>query len=62
VNAVGYDLTTMHDFYYSKLLKDPTKFHPRDGNKYVEFVVKHVGCSIPVRNGAADVLIIGWYC
>ncbi|RMZ83475.1 hypothetical protein DV737_g1584, partial [Chaetothyriales sp. CBS 132003] len=26
----------MHDFYYTKLLNDPAKFHPRSGNKTVE--------------------------
>jgi hypothetical protein len=33
----------MHDFYYSRLLNDPTKFRPRDGNKYVEFFENSTG-------------------
>ena len=44
----------MHDFYYSRLLNDPTKFQPRSGNRCVEFVLSEVSSIHQLRQRHTD--------
>ncbi len=50
----------MHDFYYSRLLGDPTKFQPRLGNRYVEFLMSNVNDQKIIDRKIEEADIKGW--
>lgn len=50
----------MHDFYYTRLLKDPTRFRPRNGNKFIEFLGNADGSLAFVEDDIDETDIPGW--
>ncbi|RMZ91466.1 hypothetical protein DV736_g1306, partial [Chaetothyriales sp. CBS 134916] len=50
----------MHDFYYTRLLNDPAKFHPRRGNRTVEVVEQLDGSVTWVESDIDEANIPDW--
>ena len=50
----------MHDFYYTRLLDDPTKFRPREGNKFIEMLEKEDGSVNCIEDDLDEVEIPSW--